>query len=99
MTRPAVNLSVLRRIGWEEWDPIGLKGAAPDDEYDAYLLSIAGEIQGGKGDDMLVAQLMQIESEHMGMGVSSTTRVRAEATIAEIRKFVDSANDSATHSA
>ena len=101
MNHPAVKLSVLRQIGWDGWDPIGLKGAAPDDEYDAYLLSVAGQIQSGKDDDTLIAQLMQIESESMGMGINPTARARAEVTVAAIRKYVESlpASGSVTRSA
>lgn len=50
---PPIKLSVLRGIGWKEWDPIGLSelkevlGADVDDEYDSYLLAVAGGFRRG----------------------------------------------------
>lgn len=93
--RPPVRLSVLRDIGWREWDPIGL--ATPDggwdgicaaDEYDRYLLHLAARLQGGEADDTLVGYLVHIETEHMGLAQNATARARATATVAAMRAYV-----------
>ena len=89
---PKIRLSRLRDIGWRCWDPIGLTGidgswqnSAAADEYDSYLVKVAGMVRRNEGDDAAVQYLVWVESEHMGMGKSAGTQSRAEATIAAIR--------------
>jgi hypothetical protein len=82
---PKIRLSRLRDIGWRPWDPIGLSGLAPADEYDGYLLKVAGMVCRNEDDDAAAQYLVWAESEHMGMGVRADTQSRAEATIASIR--------------
>lgn len=91
-----LELSRLRDIGWAEWDPIALllKGAPWDhqpfaDEYDAYLLRVASELRRGWSVVQAVDYLMQIEAEHMGLGVRPTSRVRAEATVSAIQAYLN----------
>ena len=95
---PRIKLSKLRDIGWSLWDPIGLlstggpftgtwtndanRGFA--DEYDNYLIAAASQIRRGASSTEVVGYLVQIESEHMGLGVSPTIQARAEAVIAAI---------------
>ncbi|WP_454887281.1 hypothetical protein [Sphingomonas oryzagri] len=75
MIKPSdISLAQLRKIGWKNWDPIGL--SYPDgswdegcaDEYDRYLLHIAGSLVGGGNFDDAVTYLDVIASEHMGIG-------------------------------
>ncbi len=30
-------MQAIRRILVDDWDPIGIQGAGPEDEYDAYI--------------------------------------------------------------
>jgi hypothetical protein len=86
ITRAKIRLSRLRDIGWRHWDPIGLEqpsGAA--DEYDGYLLKVAGMVRANEGDEAAVQYLVWAESEYMGLGVRADTYARATATIAAIR--------------
>ncbi len=90
--RPKIRLSRLRDIGWRCWDPIGLDGldgnwANSDaaDEYDGYLLKVAGMVRQNEDDEAAAQYLVWGESEHMGMGVRADTYARARATIAAIR--------------
>lgn len=94
--QPSLKLSVLRDIGWEKWDPITLNGSeggwrrsSAADEYDRYLVLMAGRLLSGEPDGALVNYLVRIETEHMGLVNSSTARSRAEATVAAIREKVD----------
>jgi hypothetical protein len=96
-TRPLVKLSVLRDIGWSEWDPIGLQtleggwqGSNAANEYDQYLLHVAGSLQRGEPDGGLVDYLVDIEIDHMGSSPSPTARSRAAATVSAIREYVQS---------
>jgi hypothetical protein len=96
-SRPRLKLSVLRDIGWSEWDPIGLReldGGWQDskaaDEYDGYLLNVAGRLQRDEPESDLVDYLIEIEAEHMGAGHTPTSRPRAVATVKAISEYVRS---------
>jgi hypothetical protein len=90
---PPVKLSILRDIGWREWDPIGLstleggwEGSSAADEYDQYLVHLAARLQRGEPDGPLIDYLVRIETEHMGLSPSPDTHLRASATVAAVRE-------------
>ncbi|MNL41713.1 hypothetical protein D3C87_1641360 [compost metagenome] len=92
-----IELSRLREIGWSEWDPIGLSqmgndhwkdGGACADEYDSYLLQVAGRLRRGEALEEAISYLEEIEMVHMGGGRVETTRSRAEATVAAIADYL-----------
>lgn len=92
---PAVKLSILRDIGWREWDPIGLSAieggwevSSAADEYDQYLLHLAVRLQKGEPDGQIVDYLLGIETEHMGLRPRPDTRPRAVATVAAVREYL-----------
>ena len=96
-SRP-LRLSRLRDIGFADWDPIGLlaKGDVWNnkpfaDEYDSYLLEAAGRLQRDWAFEDAVNFLMEIERDHMGLGLRATSRPRAEATAKAIRAYLGSA--------
>lgn len=96
-SRPPLKLSVLRDIGWTEWDPIGLasiegswKGSGPADEYDGYLLHVAARLQNGEPDQAVVDYLVGAELDHLGMSRTASTQTRAATTVATIRVYVES---------
>jgi hypothetical protein len=75
MPRPAVKLSALREIGWEVWDPIGIRdlvsedcAQGPADEYDGYLIAAFGMAQSGQSATDIAGYLADIASRHMGLG-------------------------------
>lgn len=82
---PKIQLSVLRDIGWEKWDPIGLavrEGCWPadcEDEYDSYLKHAAGMFVQGNSRQEVAGYLTQIASEHMGLSVVSPDAAAATA--------------------
>lgn len=95
--QPKIKLSRLREIGWSEWDPIGLSqmgddhwkdGGACADEYDSYLLQVAGRLRRGEALEDTVSYLEEIEMVHMGGGRVATTRSRAEVTVAAIADYL-----------
>ena len=95
--RPSVKLSVLRDVGWSQWDPIELDGSEGGwqrseaaDEYDRFMMRVAGDLQGGEPDEDLVHYLVNIETRHMGLTETPRARTRAAATVAAIREYVDS---------
>ena len=62
------NRARVRQLFWREWDPIGVNGSGPDDEYDAYadkayvMLTVEGAIESA-----IAAYLFKIATEHMGL--------------------------------
>jgi hypothetical protein len=95
--QPKIKLSRLREIGWSLWDPIGLRGlsdgdwqdgGACADEYDDYLLQVAGRLRRGDPTAEVIAYLEETETGHIGLTRSVTTRSRAEATVAAIASYL-----------
>ncbi|SMO65940.1 hypothetical protein SAMN06265221_10635 [Paracoccus laeviglucosivorans] len=95
--QPRIKLSKLRDIGWALWDPIGLldpencssrwddEANLPfADEYDSYLLEAASELRRGIPRGEVVGFLVEIETQHMGLGENTSARSRAEAVVEAI---------------
>ena len=89
------HLIRLRQIGWDVWDPIGIRALNDDawqrsaaDEYDAYLRKVAADLRGGCSLRDAAGYLVQIEREHMGLGFNPGQEARAEATVLAIQKCV-----------
>jgi hypothetical protein len=85
---PKIQLSKLREIAWSLWDPIGLLTHDSDwastgfaDEYDTYLIKVAGMLRNGEPLDDAVEYLIRIETEHMGLTEVSGIRERAERVV------------------
>ncbi|WP_417619184.1 hypothetical protein [Parasphingorhabdus sp.] len=93
-TRPDIKLSKLWDIGWTCWDPIGLltdenlakekKGF--DDEYDTYLMHAAGMIWRNTPRDDVVAYLVDIEQNYIGMPDRGPDA--AKITVAKIQDYL-----------
>lgn len=92
---PKIKLSRLRDIGWSIWDPIGLLGSGQKwddedclpfaDEYDSYLLQAAGQLRRGVSDATVASFLVQIETEHMGLGTGQSALDRAKQVVSAIQ--------------
>ena len=90
---PKIRLSRLRQIGWSLWDPIRLnevfdgkwEESGNEDEYDSYLLKVAGMIRRNEDNQAAVDYLVWAETENMGMKLCADTLERAQATIDAIR--------------
>jgi hypothetical protein len=90
-----IKLSVLRDIGWKEWDPIRLLGSGQKwdhepfaDEYDRYLLKAAGDLRRKVSRAEVVGYLLSVERETMGIGVHPGQTQRAEATACLIQSYI-----------
>ena len=90
-----MTLSLLRDIGWNQWDPIRLGGSDGGwrrshaaDEYDRYMRRVAHGLQSGESDETLVDYLVSIETEHMGLTETPATRMRAKETVATVREHL-----------
>lgn len=83
MDNPPVKLGRLRQIGWSLWNPIGLdddwKAHGPD-EYDKYLLHVAGMSDEGASEGDAASYLIWIASEHMGLSHVDPDAAKATAS-------------------
>lgn len=86
--RPKIQISKLRDIGWEFWDPIGLKDDREDceDEYDTYLLRAAGMIWHNAPEEKVIGYLVDMEQNNMGMPDRGSES--AVLAVAEIRDYL-----------
>ena len=88
--QPKIQLSRLREIGWQLWDPIGLadrtglSGEGCADEYDHYLLHVVSMFCRGASMAETTDYLTAVTSEHMGLSV-----VDADAAVATSRAIAD----------
>lgn len=61
----------VRRILWEEWDPIGVnKLGGPDDEYDSYASGLAELVITGRDEHAIEEYLVEIETNSIGLSRS-----------------------------
>jgi len=93
----SIKLSVLRDIGWGNWDPIGLSGSEGGwrrshaaDEYDRHMRRVADGLQNGESVEALVDYLVSIETRHMGLAETPATRMRAIATVSKLGEHLAS---------
>ena len=81
------KLSVLRDIGWQYWDPIGLmpKGEtwqdnlAFADEYDTYLMRAAGRLARGEDEKDIAKYLTNLAQDAMGLSFSNSEAAKETA--------------------
>jgi hypothetical protein len=64
------KLQKISRLLWEEWDPIGVNGIAPDDEYDSYALRVFSMLSEGKRETEIAQYLTWAVTENMGLSSS-----------------------------
>jgi len=71
----SIDMKVLRQIGWDHWDPIGIRQwkdptsrRAAADEYDSYLLHAAGMVLQNSSLEAVAAYLDKIVVINMGLG-------------------------------
>jgi len=71
----SIDMKVLRQIGWDHWDPIGIRQwkdpawrRAAADEYDSYLLHAAGMVLQNSSLEAVAAYLDEIVVINMGLG-------------------------------
>jgi hypothetical protein len=87
-TRPKIQISRLREIGWEFWDPIGLKDDRQDceDEYDTYLLKAADMIWDNTPQEEVVDYLFDIEQNYIGVPDRGSNA--ANLTVSKMQDYV-----------
>lgn len=81
------DLDELRGFGWNLWDPLGLDGIAPRDEYDTYLLRVVSLLRNGGGNKQAESYLEEIETRQMGLEESAGSA--RGALVSAIRGYLD----------
>jgi hypothetical protein len=74
--RAAAVQDSIRQILYHDWDPIGVSGTAPKDEYDGYIAPVYRILAGTRSEDELVESLYRTETETMGLTAGSRDRLR-----------------------
>ncbi|MGQ3284712.1 hypothetical protein [Bosea sp. (in: a-proteobacteria)] len=92
---PPIKLSALRDIGWKEWDPIGIlpPGEIWDhqpfaDEYDRYLLAVAGGFRRGMSLEDATQYLLRAARQQMGLSPHPLQIEQASATARSIQRYM-----------
>jgi hypothetical protein len=57
----------IRKILYHEWDPIGVAGAAPEDEYDSYIAPVYRILVGSRSEQELVEYLHRTARDTIGV--------------------------------
>jgi hypothetical protein len=65
----------IRQILYHDWDPIGIAGAAPQDEYDAYIARVYRILVGSRSEEEIAETLFQIERDIIGMPCDSSKQL------------------------
>ncbi|MCA9076098.1 MAG: hypothetical protein KDA93_13805 [Planctomycetaceae bacterium] len=82
----------VKRILWEEWDPIGVHPlGGPDDEYDSYVSSITRWILEGRDEVAIERYLTELRTNAIGLSPSRSDDDR------RIAKLLVSLRDDDTH--
>lgn len=58
--------AAIREVLYRDWDPIGVCGIAPVDEYDSYIGSIYRLLSTAPTRESVAQELLKIEKECMG---------------------------------
>ena len=93
--RPTFELSRLRKLGWSQWDPIGLRGleGTPDDEYDVYLLQAVRRLWQGESERAVTDYLVEVETRNMGLPNAPGARQRAASCVRALGEYVSQLRD------
>jgi hypothetical protein len=57
----------IRQVLYHEWDPIGVAGSAPEDEYDAYIAPVYRILVGSRSEQELVEFLFRTARDTIGV--------------------------------
>ncbi len=69
----------VKKILWENWDPIGLRGAGPADKYDGYAPTIVKLLQMDADVDAIATTLAHFSE--VNLGLNKKTRYHEDAAI------------------
>lgn len=69
----------IRQILIDDWDPIGIKGSGPDDEYDSYIAGLYRLLTKKPTEDEIMEHLYSIGIDQIDFTIKDKERLRAAA--------------------
>jgi len=69
----------IRQILIDDWDPIGIKGFGPDDEYDSYIGGLYRLLTKKPTEDEIMEYLYSIEIDQIGSTIKDKEGLRVAA--------------------
>ena len=69
----------IGKILYEEWDPLGLRGTAPPDEYDSYIGGVYRLLASGASCERVAEHLADLERSALGYSEATAPRNLAAA--------------------
>ena len=69
----------IRRILYEDWNPLGLRDAVPSDEYDNYIGGVYRLLASGASCEQLAEHLAELERGPLGYPETTAARNMAAA--------------------
>jgi len=74
--RAAEIQDAIRQILYRDWDPIGVSGAAPDDEYDSYIGGVYRILASSRSEEALIQFLSGAVEDLVGSQESAPEDLR-----------------------
>ena len=66
----------IRQILYHDWNPIGLGGALPEDEYDSYIAPVYRILAGSRSEQDIIEFLFRTERDTIGLPCESPEQLR-----------------------
>jgi hypothetical protein len=67
----------IRQILYRDWDPVGVCGAAPEDEYDSYIGGVYQILASSRSEEALIQFLAGAVEDILGAPESAPERLRS----------------------
>ncbi len=74
--RAAEIQDAIRQDLYHEWDPIGVSGSAPEDEYDSYIAPVYRILAGSRSEQELIEFLFRTEQDTIGVSCEASEQLR-----------------------
>jgi hypothetical protein len=70
----------IGRVLYEDWDPLGLRGVGPSDEYDSYIGGVYRLLASGASCEQVAEHLAELERGPLGYSEATAARNMGAAT-------------------
>ena len=75
-TRATEIQDSIRQVLYHYWDPIGVAGSTPEDEYDGYIGPVYRILSGSRSEQELIEYLFRTERDTIGIACDSSESLR-----------------------
>src|SRR3954465_10335017 len=77
----------IRQILYHDWDPIGVSGSAPEDEYDSYIAPVYRILSSSRSEQELVEYLFRTARDTIGVACETAEHMEQMRPVA--RKLLE----------